>query len=157
MLKWIKKVPYWYVLAIPLLSIALGTLSNQAVLWANGDKFPVMYNSEKVRVSCQTPDAKADVFAALIGGQKNDKPSIFAPAPAPKNVDPNLCQNGGKFLDDTHVIMDQSSRLKFLADIVDFHEATYSIGDGFIIFGDWVLSWVGIVWLTLVVRKVIET
>ena len=45
------KIPYWYLIAIPLLSIGLGTMSNQVVLWDNFDKFPVMYNAEKVHQS----------------------------------------------------------------------------------------------------------
>ena len=37
-----------YLLALPLLLIALGTASNQLVLWANHDTFPVMLNAAKV-------------------------------------------------------------------------------------------------------------
>ena len=36
-----------HILAIPLLFIILGTVSNQAVLWANHDTFPVMANDFK--------------------------------------------------------------------------------------------------------------
>ena len=145
MLKKLLKVPYWYLIAIPLLSIALGTVSNQVVLWANFDKFPVMSNNEKIHQSCQTPDRPK--------APKKDAPSILKPQPA---KDSDLCRNGGIFLDDTHVIMTKDSKLKFLADIWDFHEVTYSIGDFFLMFAEWMLSWAPLAWLVLVIRKFIE-
>lgn len=68
------KIPYWYLIAIPLLSIGLGTVSNQVVLWDNFDKFPVMYNAEKVHKSCQPQEASdkmaADIIKALTGQGK---------------------------------------------------------------------------------------
>lgn len=152
MFKLIKKVPYWYIIAIPLLSMLLGAASNQAVLMANGDKFPVFWNNEKIHVSCQTPEPKAvpDFLSSLL-------PSILAPQPAPKaNPDPDLCQNGGKFLDNEHVIMDKGSHLKALADIFDIGSGAYSIGDGLLAFGEWVWEWAGIAWLALIIRKFIE-
>ena len=80
------KIPYWYLIAIPLLSIGLGTVSNQVVLWDNFDKFPVMYNAEKVHKSCQPQEASdkmaADIIKALTGQGKNssgqDEQSAFA-------------------------------------------------------------------------------
>jgi len=157
MFKFLSKIPYWYLIAIPLLITFLGIASNQAVLIANGDKFPVLYNNEKIHVSCQTPEAKpAPDFLSLILGPPRARPSILEPQPAPIDLDPNLCQNGGKFLDDTHVIMSKDSHLKILSDIIDFHTATYSIGDGLLAFGEWMWEWAGISWLTLVIRKFIE-
>jgi hypothetical protein len=151
------KIPYWYLIAIPLLSIGLGTVSNQVVLWSNHDQFPVMYNDEKIHQSCQTPDptAPTDLLTLLMGPKapKKDAPSILKPQPA---KDADLCQNGGIFLDDTHVIMTKDSKLKFLADIWDFHEVTYSIGDFFLMFAEWMLSWAPLAWLVLVIRKFIE-
>ena len=38
-----------YILATPLLFIALGTASNQVVLYANNDTFPVMLNEAKLK------------------------------------------------------------------------------------------------------------
>lgn len=154
MFETLKKLPYWYLIAIPLLATLLGAASNQAVLIANGDKFPVLYNNEKIHVSCQTPDANAEENPLDILLGVPSKTSILKPQPALS--DPDLCQNGGKFLDDTHVIMDKDSHLKILSDIIDMHEATYSVGDGLLEFGEWMWSWSVIAWLVLVIRKFIE-
>ena len=152
MWKLIKKVPYWYLIAIPLLATFLGAASNQAVLIANGDKFPVMYNNEKIHQSCQTHDALAATpFIALLLGPQ--APKLIEPKPA---KDEDLCQNGGKFLDDTHVIMDKDSHLKALADIFDMHDAVYSIGDFVLMLGEWMFDWASIAWLVLVIRKFVE-
>ena len=157
MLKKLFKIPYWWLIALPLLSIALGTLSNQVVLWANFDKFPVMYNDEKIHQSCQvkTADPANSLIAILTGhaAPKKDVPSIFAPMPA-KDLD--MCENGGQFLDDTHVIMSKESKLKWMSDIWDFHDVTYSIGDFLIMLGEWIFSWAPLAWLVLVLRKHIE-
>lgn len=156
----LKKLPYWYLIAIPLFATLLGAASNQAVLIANGDRFPVLYNNEKIHASCQTPEPNAgkDFLTALLGGGRlKSVPSILEPQPAPKMADPDLCRNGGKFLDDTHVIMDKDSHLKILSDIFDMHEATYSVGDGLLEFGSWMWDWSGLAWLVLIVRKLIET
>lgn len=154
MFAFLKKLPYWQLIAIPVLCIALGTGLNQAVLISNGDRFPVLYNNEKIHTECIAPkDSPApSPFALLL-------PSLSAPAPVPTgDDDPDLCSNGGKFFpkDDVHVIMDKDSRLKALADIFDFHDATYSIGDGFIFFGEWIWGWAPLAWLVLVIRKFIE-
>jgi hypothetical protein len=161
MFKKLFKIPYWYLFAIPLLSIGLGTLSNQVVLWSNFDKFPVMYNNEKIHQSCQAPDpskAGTDLISILTGHKvpapvAKSVPDIFAPMPA-KDMD--LCQNGGKFLDDTHVIMSKESKLKWLSDVWDFKDVTYSIGDFFLMFADWMLQWAPLAWLVLVLRRFIE-
>lgn len=161
MFKWMTKIPYWYLIAIPLLSIGLGCVSNQAVLWTNFDKFPVMYNDEKIHQSCQTVDKTAagnSLIEILTGNRAptvkpKNVPDIFAPAPA---KDADLCQNGGLFLDDTHVIMTKDSKLKWLADVWDMHDVTYSIGDFFLMFADWMFGWAPLAWLVLVIRKFIE-
>ena len=154
MFKTIKKIPYWWLIAIPVLAYSLGTVSNQAVEWANGNKFPVFYNNEKIHESCQTPDSKDDKnFISIMLGQKID---ARAPTSAPASVDTDLCQNGGKFLDDEHVIMSKDSHLKILSDIFDFSAHTYSIGDFLIYFGEWMWKWAGIAWIVLLIRKFVE-
>ena len=130
------KIPYWYLIAIPLLSIGLGTVSNQVVLWDNFDKFPVMYNAEKIHESCKpkdkADDLAADIIKALSGSGKTKNLHLQLSAP-----DPNVCANGGPFLDHIHVIMTKDSKLKALADIWDFHDVTYSIGDFMLMLGEW--------------------
>ena len=154
------KIPYWYLIAIPLLSIGLGTVSNQVVLWDNFDKFPVMYNAEKIHESCTPKEASdklaTDIIKALTGqgaGTPGKTNNLHLQLSAP---DPNICANGGVFLDDIHVIMTKDSKLKALADIWDFHDMTYSIGDFMLMFADWMLGWSVIAWLALVIRKLIE-
>ena len=157
MFKKLFKVPYWFLIAIPMLCIGLGTLSNQVVLWANFDKFPVMYNAEKVHLSCQPADKTGSLAADIIKALKGDKPSkthnLHLQLSAP---DANACANGGIFLDDVHVIMNKDSKLKALADIWDFHDATYSIGDFMLMLGDWFMGWAPLAWLVLIIRKLIE-
>jgi hypothetical protein len=161
MFKKLFKIPYFYLIAIPLLSIGLGTVSNQIVLWDNFDKFPVMYNAEKVHESCQPREAAdkmaAEIIKALTGQKKSAAPNktnnLGLELSAP---DPNVCANGGIFLDDMHVIMNKDSKLKFMADIWDFHDVTYSIGDFMLMFADWMLGWSVIAWLALIIRKFIE-
>lgn len=48
MFKWLRKTLF-YILAIPLLFTVLGAASNQLVLWANHDTFPVLINEAKVK------------------------------------------------------------------------------------------------------------
>jgi hypothetical protein len=144
MLKFLKKVPYWYLIAIPLLSFGLGAASNQAVLIANGDKFPVMVNAEKIQKWC-APAIDADPLSALIRHIMHTETA----------KDPNSCTNGGVFLDGVHTIMRPKDHLKFLADIFDLG-SIYSIGDFGIILGSWMWDWSLIAWVVLVIRKFIE-
>jgi hypothetical protein len=143
MFKLIQRIPYWYLIAIPLLFTFLGAASNQLVLIANGDRFPVLVNQEQITKSC-TPDSKTP---------EPDYFSILGPV---TRVDPYACSNGGEFLDDTHVIMTDQSHLKILADIFDMHAATYSIGDFLLMLGSWMRDWAGIAWIVLVIRKFLE-
>jgi hypothetical protein len=146
MFKLLKKLPYWYLIAIPLLSLGLGAASNQAVLIANGDKFPVMVNAEKIHKAC-APAIDADPLSALIRNIMHTETA--------KDPDPNSCTNGGVFLDGVHTIMQPKDHLKFLADIFDLG-SIYSIGDFGIILGSWMWDWSLSAWVVLVLRKFIE-
>jgi hypothetical protein len=153
MFKFIKKLPYWYLIAIPLLLTFMGAASNQAVLIANGDKFPVLVNNERIEEMCKPPQPKEDNFLASL------LPSLkLGTLAQPAYIDKQACSAGGDFFDgdSIHVIMKADSRLKFMADIFDFHGDIYSIGDGLIGIGDWMLSWAPLAWLVLVIRKFIE-
>jgi hypothetical protein len=161
MFKTLSKVPYWYLIAIPLLSIGLGAASNQAVLVANWDKFPVMLNNEQIAEKCQPPAPPENIFQLLnpiVPIRKlNHSTSLFEARPA--HFDAQACAAGGDFFDgdDVHVIMHKQSKLKWLADVFNFGGDIYSIGDGGIELGSWLLSWTPIAWLALIVRKFIET
>ena len=147
MFKTLKKIPYWYLIAIPLLAIGIGAASNQAVLIANGGKFPVQVNAEEQAKLCVAPKADADY--AL--------PSAHRQEPAePSAPDMNTCANGGEYLDEVHTIMNSQSHLKAFADIFNLGAATYSIGDFLLILGEWMWGWSCIAWCVLVIRKFVE-
>lgn len=102
-----RRLKLWIV-AIPLLLILLGIASNQAVIIANHDKFPVMFNGlngSGISVGQLLPD------------------------------------------DPIHCMMGPSTHLNFLADIFDFHDGLYSIGDGLLYTGLWLWKYAPAVWI----------
>lgn len=103
----IRRLKLWIVI-IPLALILLGTMSNQAVLIANHDKFPVMWNG---------------VYGSGIpvGG--------FRPHDA------------------VHCMMGPATHLNWLADIFDLQDALYSIGDFFILAGEWLWQYAPAIWI----------
>lgn len=128
-MKFLRHFPYWYLLLIPALLFCLGAVSNQAVLWANGGKFPVFMN-----------DAQKEKYC-----------------PADSSITSLACGNGGQFIDRTHSVMGPNSRLKLLADVFNFG-AIYSVGDGFLFLASWLFSFTPYMWVALVVRKLyVET
>jgi hypothetical protein len=106
-----------YLLAIPTLLTVIGAASNQAVLIANHDTFPVLVN-----------DAKATLILTHQAG-KPDTDFRFRPTPA-QEVD-NVVM-----LDEVHCLMTPQTHLNALADVFDLG-SIYSIGDFSLILGDW--------------------
>lgn len=102
-----RRLKLWIV-AIPLLLILLGVASNQAVIIANHDKFPVMFNG-------------LNGSGIAIGQLLPDDP--------------------------IHCMMGPSTHLNFLADIFDFHDGLYSIGDGLLYTGLWLWKYAPAVWI----------
>ena len=131
MLKLVKKFPYWYLLAVPVLIWVLGVASNQAVLIANHGKFPVMLNEAQIAVMC--PDAS----------QIDPKYKAIACTSDGK---------GGQYLDRVHSVMGPNSHLTLLADIFDLG-SIYSIGDFAIMLGEFLLPFTSISWVALALRK----
>ena len=142
-MKWLKKIPYWQLIAIPFLLMFLGIASNQAVLIANHDTFPVMMNQEHIMQAC-TPVTDVSLAAAIA--------KIMHEQP----YDPNACENGGAYLDDSHVIMTSKTHLNYLADIFDLKTSIYSIGDFFIMLGEWTWDWSIVAWIVLILRRFLE-
>lgn len=142
-MKFLRKFPYWYLLAIPILLICMGVASNQAVLVANHGKFPVMLNATWMDKMCSLPVANTE-------DETYDREVARIPA--------SSCKRGGEMIDDVHSVMGPNSHLKVLADIfpVD-RENIYSIGDGFIYLGSWLMSFAPIAWLALTIRKLFVT
>jgi len=137
-----KRIPYWYLLAIPILFVGFGAALNQVVLIANHDSFPVMINAEQLENTCSPQE---DVGA-----------SDFLNGDAQTVVNLNLCTEGGEFLDDTHVIMTSKTHLNFLADVFDLGGSICSVGDLGITAGSWMWDFAFPAWIVLIIRKFVE-
>jgi hypothetical protein len=127
----------WVVLA-PYAVFGLGAASNQLVLIANHDKFPVMVNPVKLD---EMRPQKANALAKIIEDIFGVKPKV---APAVANDD---------MLDDVHCIMTDQTHLNFLADVFDMHDAIYSVGDFILMLGDWLAGFCPFVFIALVFKK----
>jgi hypothetical protein len=126
-----------WILLGPYVILGLGAVSNQAVLIANHDKFPVMVNARKLDVMLNP--SPPGPLATLLG--------ILEPAPkGDKGED--------RMIDDIHCVMTPVTHLNFLADIFDLHNATYSIGDLLMILGEQIGSFTPIIWGTLIFKKI---
>lgn len=139
--KVLRKFPYWYLLAVPVLLIGLGAASNQAVLVANHGKFPVMLNDAQVSRFCEDD---RDTEQKLI---KRDFSVLDSSVP---DV---ACIKGGQFLDPVHSIMGKNSNLKALADVFNLGDGLYSIGDFGIMLGEFFSTFTFYMWIALTVRK----
>ena len=122
---------FLWVLLAPFAVQGIGTASNQAVLIANHDKFPVMVNA--VKLDEYTGEPKIDIVTVLTG-----TPSA---------------ETDATYIDDVHIVMTSDTHLNALADIFDFHSAIYSIGDGLLMLGDWLSGFCPMVFLALVFKK----
>jgi hypothetical protein len=113
----------------------LGAASNQAVLIANHDKFPVMLNAKKLN-QILSKDAESDI-------EKIFGVSVQSPLPTP---DPD------GMIDDTHCAMTKYTHLNALADVFDVG-SIYSIGDFMLYTGKWLNTWVPFAWFLLICKK----
>jgi hypothetical protein len=135
MINWLKKTALWIV-AIPVLCWVLGAASNQVVLVANHDRFPVMVNDYKVTqlaiemetVANSDSDRAPDAALALEALQKEG------------------------FLDHTHVVMTKHTHLNFLADWIGVG-GVYSIGDLLLGAGEQGLDPALLIWITVVIGR----
>ena len=129
---------FLWVLLLPWACVGLGAASNQAVLIANHDKFPVMVNAIKLKgMLAPKPKVSAEPFGDLDPG----------PTPEETKVDPD------GMIDETHCVMTHYTHLNALADIFDLKEGIYSIGDFLIIRGSDLQDFCPYVFLALVVKK----
>ena len=130
MLKFLRRT-FLYLLAIPLLFTLLGVISNQVVLAANNDTFPVRLNQVKLKEFTEGTNP--------LTGDSIDTKAVLA--------------DGTVMIDDTHCLMTSRTHLNLLADTFDFHDAIYSIGDFSLELGDWLWSFAIFVWMAAVIRK----
>ena len=121
-----------YLLAIPVLFTFLGAASNQVVLIANHDTFPVMVNAKKLQEMTEPSEQKAINFNK--------------PIPAFETGDTVM-------LDDVHCAMTSKTHLNALADIFDMKDAIYSIGDFMLMLGEWLGSFTSAIFVFDVARK----
>ena len=127
-----------YILAVPVLFTLLGAASNQVVLIANHDTFPVMVNDKKLAEMTETKE-KFPVMELKLH-------KVFKPTPAQE-------KNDAVMLDDIHCAMTSKTHLNALADIFDLKDAIYSIGDFMLMLGEWLGSFTFAIFVFDVVRK----
>jgi hypothetical protein len=125
-----------YILAIPVLFTVLGAASNQVVLIANHDTFPVLVNDKKLAEMTEPKDEPKEI-------------RFNKPMPAYEEGDTVM-------LDDVHCNMTNKTHLNALADIFDMHDAIYSIGDFLLMLGEWVGTFSPFVFVFDVVRKLLK-
>jgi hypothetical protein len=122
-----------YILAIPVLLFGLGAASNQVVLQANHNRFPVLVNETKVRE---------------FNSEKVELGPMSITVVKPANVD----SDGVVMIDDTHCVMTSETHLNFLADVFDLGNI-YSIGDFLLMLGEWLMGFAPFIFLFDVTRK----
>lgn len=118
-----------WILIFPTAVTFLGTASNQLVLVANGDRFPVLLNHATV--------------------ERLSKPKITEDGEIlPPRIGPD-----GTFIDGVHCVMTSDTHLNALADIFDFHVGWFSVGDGLLELGGWLDAFCPFVWIAFVIWK----
>lgn len=129
MFKFLRKTLLYIILA-PYAVTGLGIISNQVVLNANNDAFPVRINPVKL----------------YDWSQKGTKMHILPPTPeTPKGV---------VFINDNmHIVMNSTTHFNWLADIFDFHTHIYSIGDFAQDLGEWAAEFTPFLWAGAILRK----
>ena len=125
-----------YILAIPVLFTCLGAASNQVVLIANHDTFPVMVNAKKLQ--------------EMTGPREQKAINFNKPQPAFETEDAVM-------LDEVHCAMTSKTHLNALADIFDMKDAIYSIGDFMLMLGDWLWAFAPFVFVFDVARKLAKS
>jgi hypothetical protein len=131
MFKFLRQTALW-ILLTPIAITWGGAGLNQLVLNANHDTFPVEINTLKEKVFVAKATAEWKDMAAEYG--------IDGTLPA-------------GMIDDVHCVMTSKTHLNFLADVFDFKDGIYSVGDGLIYLGEWLGQFSLIVWGTVVISR----
>jgi hypothetical protein len=128
-----------YILIIPVLFTFLGALSNQIVLQANHDTFPVMISNAKL---FEHKHALAKIAESDSDADAVEKATL------------RLVELDHGFLDDTHIVMTDKTHFNFLADVFDFrHEGIESIGDLLLKLGEFTWTYVPFIFVFAVIGK----
>ena len=134
MLSFLRKTALWIVL-LPLLFTYLGAASNQLVLNANSDTFPVRINATKILIAEKGETEELPNGDKLVG-----------------NV--LILADGTIMLDDTHCVMTDKTHLNFLADVIDLRGVGIeSVGDIMLDLGDWSWNYAPLVWGLVVIGR----
>jgi hypothetical protein len=130
---------YGWVIAIPLLLVFSGALSNQLVLVANWGKFPVMLNSAQL--------------AKMQAEKAKDEPSFSISDTVVSVAHLGHVFSSDGMIDDVHCVMSHSNHLKILADWINLGDGIYSPGDLVLILGLKLWEFAPIAWVILALRK----
>lgn len=148
MLKFLRLTFLW-VLLLPYLIGNLGAASNQLVLVANHDKFPVMYN-EVLTAEFHAINAEKIKFFESVPEDSDKKPLARVMEATIKAAD------AAGIVDERHCLMTSKTHLNFLSDVFDFHDGIYSIGDGFLYLAGWLDTFCPFVWVALILMRIKE-
>ena len=134
MFKFLRKTALWILLS-PLALGFLGAASNQLVLNVNNDTFPVRISPVLLAKMVEGDTQKLAVSGAVIQG------------------DVMVLADGKIMLDKTHCVMTSKTHLNWLADVIDLHTETDSIGDLSLELGGWLWTFAPFVWGFEVIRR----
>ena len=125
-----------WILVLPWFLSFTGALSNQLVLAANHDRFPVLLNEHKLRDFENAESERNEIrdIRSLLGD--------------------SVQQLDDGMLDDVHCVMTDQTHLNFLADWIDLHTETCSPGDLLLNIGDYLGTYSFWVWFALVLSDI---
>lgn len=71
-----------------------------------------------------------------------------------RTATPPVLPGAPEMVDDNHAVMSNTSRLRFLADIFDFGDGRYSVGDLLIEAGEWLRPFLLFLWVFWAASKI---
>ena len=126
----LRKTGLWIPL-VPAVVFVLGVASNQAVLIANHDRFPILINERRV---IRLAEPVIDISKMVI----HERVSVDS--------------DGTIMLDDVHCLMTSDTHLNALADVWDLG-SIYSVGDFAIEAGAYLFDYAIVIWLAFMVSQ----
>src|ERR1700688_1913763 len=133
MMNFLRKTSLW-ILLLPAAIGGVGAASNQLVLIANHDRFPVMINSAESQILTLNQFIAYEQAVERASDPEEKQKSREAAAKAAEEI---KIMHETEMLDERHCIMTSETHLNALADIFDFHDGTYSVGDGLLCLSEW--------------------
>jgi len=149
MMNFLRKTALWMLL-LPLATYSVGVASNQLVLIANHDKFPVIKNSANTQRIELTQYLEYQEYLATVNSPDSTADDRQAAAQEAATI--KIMHESG-MIDRVHCLMTKQTHLNALAGIFDLHNATHSIGDGLLYLGEWLWSPCLLLWGFVMVGK----